>query len=111
MTQQKPIQLGTMRLQVRTLASLSGLRIRCCHELQCRKDLALLWLWLEAAGLIRPLAWGLPYAMGAALKEQKTKKKSKKTKDRRPSMEPPLPAHPNPGLLFTLARASEWPPG
>ena len=26
----------TIRLQVRFLASLSGLRIRCCHELWCR---------------------------------------------------------------------------
>ena len=30
---QKRIRLGTMRLQVRSLASLSGLRIQCCHEL------------------------------------------------------------------------------
>ena len=27
--------LGTVRLQVLSLASLSGLRIRCCHELMC----------------------------------------------------------------------------
>ena len=33
----------------------------------------LLWLWcrLPAAALIRPLAWELPYATGAALKEKK----------------------------------------
>ena len=31
--QWKRIQLGTMRLQVRSLASLSGLRIQHCHEL------------------------------------------------------------------------------
>ena len=36
--QQKRIQLGTMRLQVRTLALLSGLRIWGCHELQCRSQ-------------------------------------------------------------------------
>ena len=30
--------LGTMSLQVRTLAWLSGLRIRCCHELWCRSQ-------------------------------------------------------------------------
>ena len=34
--QWKRIQLGTMRLQVQSLASLSGLRIRCCRELWCR---------------------------------------------------------------------------
>ena len=33
MAQQKQIQLGTMRLQVQTLALLSGLKIWCCHEL------------------------------------------------------------------------------
>ena len=40
-------------------------------------DLALLWLWcrLAAVALIRPLAWEPPYAMGAALKRQKEKKK------------------------------------
>ena len=30
--------LGTMRFRVQSLASLSGLRIRCCHEL---------WYWLQ----------------------------------------------------------------
>ena len=42
-------------------------------------DLALLLLWLwrrpAARALIRPLAWEPPYAMGAALKRQKKKKK------------------------------------
>ena len=39
--QQKWIRLGTMRMQVRSLASLSGLRIRCCHELWCRLQMQL----------------------------------------------------------------------
>ena len=34
--QQKRIPLGTMRLRVQSLASLSGLKIRHCRELQCR---------------------------------------------------------------------------
>ena len=34
--QQKRIQLGTIRVQVRSLASLSGLRIHCRHELWCK---------------------------------------------------------------------------
>ena len=34
--QQKQIRLGTMRLRVRSLALLSGLRIRRCRELWCR---------------------------------------------------------------------------
>ena len=38
------------------------------------KVLALLWLWLAAAALIRPLAWELPHAAGAALERKKRKK-------------------------------------
>ena len=62
---------------------LSGLRIQYCpqggvggrHGL----DLALLWLWCKpaAAAQIRPPAWELPYAAGAAIKHQKKKKKKK----------------------------------
>ena len=53
-----------MRMQVCSLALLSGL-----------KDPALLWLWcrLAAAALIQPLAWELPYAVGMALKRKKKK--------------------------------------
>ena len=42
-------------------------------------DPALLWLWcrLAATALIRPGAWEPPYASGAALKRQKTKKQKK----------------------------------
>ena len=36
MVQRKQIQLGTMRLWVQFLASLSGLRILRCRELWCR---------------------------------------------------------------------------
>ena len=66
-----------MRVQVRSLATLSGLRIQCCPELRCRgSDIAqitiLLWLWyrLAAAALIQPLAWELPHALGVALKSK-----------------------------------------
>ena len=38
MVQQKRIQLGTMRLWVRSLASLRGLRIWRCRELWCRSQ-------------------------------------------------------------------------
>ena len=54
--------LVSMRIQVRSLASLSGLRIRFCHELWCR---------LGAVTPVRPLAWELPCAAGAALKKRK----------------------------------------
>ena len=35
MVRGKQIQLGTLRLQVRSLASLNGLRIQRCRELWC----------------------------------------------------------------------------
>ena len=38
MAQWKPIQLGTLRLQVQSLALLSGLRIWHCCELWCRSQ-------------------------------------------------------------------------
>ena len=54
-----------MRIQVRSLALLSGLRIWHCRELWCR---------LAATAPIRPLAWEPPCAAGAALKRQKEKR-------------------------------------
>ena len=49
-------------------------------DCRCSLDLALLWLWrrLAATALIRPIDWEPPYAVGAALKRQKTKKKKRK---------------------------------
>ena len=38
MVQRKQTRLGTMRLRVRSLCSLSGLRIRRCRELWCRSQ-------------------------------------------------------------------------
>jgi len=35
------IRLGNMRLQVRSLALLSGVRIQCCSELGCRPKMRL----------------------------------------------------------------------
>ena len=60
-----------MRLWVRSLALLSGLRIRRCHDL---------WRRPAATAPIRPLAWEPPYAVGTALKGQKDKKKKKNPK-------------------------------
>ena len=51
----KRIQLVSMRMQVRSLTSMSGLRIWLCRELWCRLQMWLrphvagLWLWLAAA--------------------------------------------------------------
>ena len=76
----KRIRLGTMRLRVWSLASLSGSRIcvlRC--RSQTRPDLAWLWLWLwcrpAATAPIGSLVWEPPHAAGAALKRQKAKNK------------------------------------
>ena len=62
--------VGSMRIQVWSLAWLSGLRIWHCHKLCVNHrpswDLALLWLWcrLEAAAPIWPLAWKLGQGCG-----------------------------------------------
>ena len=67
-------RLGFMRMQVQSLASLSGLRIWRCRE-QHSSDPALLWLRCKpaAAALIQPLVWKLPYAAGVTLKRPKKK--------------------------------------
>ena len=78
-----------MRLRARSLASLSGLRIRRCSELWYRLQTwlgsqvavavaeVLLWLWRRPAAVasIGPLAWEPSYAVGAALKIKKEKRK------------------------------------
>ena len=45
-------------------------------------DLVLLWLWCRPAAVapVQPLAWDPPYAMDAALKGQKDKKKKRFSK-------------------------------
>ena len=68
-----------MRLWVRPLASLSGLRIcavGCGVGYRCGSDPELLWLWCRPAAVtpIGHLAWEPPYATGAALKKTKKKK-------------------------------------
>ena len=57
--------LVSMRTQIESLASLSGLRILHCHEL---------WHRSAGAALIQHLAGELPYAASAALKGKKKKK-------------------------------------
>ena len=82
----KPNQLGSMKMRILSLASLSGLRIWWCPSCgigrRRSQDLTLLWLWYRpaAAAPIQPLAWELPYASGAAPKEKKKKKKEEEGK-------------------------------
>ena len=49
---------------------LGSLRIWCCHELWCRLQM---WFRSSIGPPYGPLAWEPPYAMGTALKRQKTK--------------------------------------
>ena len=53
---------STLRRQVPSLASLSGLEIWHCHEL---------WHRLAAAAPTRPLSLEIPYAAGATLEKKK----------------------------------------
>ena len=48
----------------------------CNSGSRCSSDPALLWLWHRAAAIapIRPLAWELPYAIGAAPSSNNNKK-------------------------------------
>ena len=79
MVQWKQIQLGTMRSQVRSLASLSGLKLgfamSCDVNRRRSLDLTLWWLRRRPAAVapIQPQAWESPYAAGAALKSEKEK--------------------------------------
>ena len=58
----------------------SGVAVSCGGGRRRGSDPVLLWLWRRPAATapIRPLVWELPYAVGAALKGQKTQKKKKK---------------------------------
>ena len=73
--QQKQIRLGTMRLQVQSLALISGLRIWHCHELWCRSQTQLSSSMAAAVAPLGPLAWEPPYATDAAVKRKKAQKK------------------------------------
>ena len=67
-----------MRMQVPSLALLSGLRIPLLWAVGVghRHGSGLTWLWLwhrpEAPAPLGPLAWEPPYAAGVALKDKKT---------------------------------------
>jgi len=52
----------------------------CGVGCRCGSDPELLWLWCRPAATapIRPLAWELPYAVGAAQEMAKRQKKKKR---------------------------------
>ena len=75
-----------MRLQVQSLASLSGSRIQCCHEPWYRSqtrlgsgDAVAVARRQIATTPIRPLARETPHATGGALKRGKKKKRDNST--------------------------------
>ena len=74
--QQKRIWLASVRMQVQSLALLSGLRILHCRELWCSSQTqlgshaAVAVARPVATAPIWPLAWELPCAAGVALKSQ-----------------------------------------
>ena len=60
--------IESMRMPIQSLACLSGLRMQPCHKLGYK-----LQMWLQSAlavAPIPPLAWELPYAETAALKNK-----------------------------------------
>ena len=74
-------QLVSMKRQVPSLASLSGLgshvAMSCGVGHRRSSDPVLLWLWTRLAALIQPLAWELPYVPSVALERKKQKQKQK----------------------------------
>ena len=85
----KWILVVSMRMQVRSLALLSGSVILHCHELWCRSKTRLmsvlpwlwLWLWPASEAPIQSLAWEFPYTTGEALKDKKKKKKRERERE------------------------------
>ena len=55
------------------LAQGSGVAMSCGIDQRCGSDSEVLWPWCRSAAVtpIQPLAYKLPYAVGAALKRKK----------------------------------------
>ena len=64
--------------------SVPSVAMNCGVGGRCSLDPILLWLWCRPAATapICPLAWELPYAMGAALGGKKKKKKRQKIENK-----------------------------
>ena len=100
MAQQKQTQLVSMRMRVGSLASLSGLRIWCCHKLWCRSQ-----TWLGsgvAAAKASSYSFGLTSSLGTSIccrcGPKKKKKKGKNFYVKREC----TPVLLNPGILELL---------
>ena len=90
MVQQKQIRLETLRLQVRSLASLSGLKIHCCSELCCRSQSQLGSNVAVAVALAGDYSSdetpSLETSICCECNPKKEKKKKKKKKERKKSV-------------------------
>ena len=72
----QPLKAKKKKKNLIDLPSIAALQ---CVSFRCGLDPELLWLWCRpaATALIRPLAWELPYAMGAALEKTERQKNKK----------------------------------
>ena len=77
MAQQKRTRRASMRTQIPSLASLSGLRIWRCRELRSRSQMRLRFCIVVAVVLW--LAWEFSYATGTALQTNKQTQTKKRT--------------------------------
>ena len=81
MPQRKRTRLGTMRLRVRFLASLSGLGIQHCHELWCRSQtqlgsgVAVTVVWARGHSSDLTPSLGISMCHRCSSKKQKINKK------------------------------------
>ena len=106
MAQQVKNLTVSVRMQVRSLALLSRLRIQHCLKLWCRLQMwqrsQVLRLWRRpgATAPIPPLAGELPYGTGATVKRKKEKKEGRSSplwlSDNKPNYYPRGPGL-NPG--------------
>ena len=65
----------SVRMQVQSLALLSGLRIQHCHkrlrlQMQLGSSIAIAMLWCAATAPIQPLAWEIPCATGETVRRK-----------------------------------------
>ena len=90
MVQQKQIQLVSMRMRVQSLALLSGLRIRHCHELWCRSQIplgsriAVTAVWGQRCSAHSTHSLGISICHGFDPRKQKNKNKKDKKQNQKP---------------------------